>query len=64
MPKGRKAEDGPIGSKYLLKETPDSNYAQRTDWNVRDSDGTAIFSLAPGLTPPLEDNEILHWEGE
>jgi hypothetical protein len=49
-PKGRKAEDGPIGSKYLLKETPTSNYAQRTEWNVRDSDGTVIFSLAPALT--------------
>ena len=49
-PKGRKAEDGPIGSKYLLKETPTSNYRQRTEWNVRDSDGTVIFSLAPALT--------------
>ena len=49
-PKGRKAEDGPIGSHYLLKETPTSNYPQRTEWNVRDSDGTVIFSLAPVLT--------------
>ena len=49
-PKGRKAEDGPIGSKYLLKETPTSNFPQRTEWNVRDSDGTVIFSLAPALT--------------
>ena len=24
--------------------------AQRTEWNVRDSDGTVIFSIAPGLT--------------
>ena len=49
-PKGRKAEDGSIGSKYLLRETPTSNYPQRTEWNVRDSDGTVIFSVAPALT--------------
>ena len=47
---GRKAEDGRIGSKYLLKETPTSIFPQRTEWNVRDSDGTVIFSLAPALT--------------
>ncbi len=29
---------------YDLRETPDSDYAQRTEWNVRDSDGTVIFS--------------------
>jgi hypothetical protein len=27
-----------------------SDYAQRTEWNVRDSDATVIFSLAPRLT--------------
>jgi hypothetical protein len=49
-PKGRKAEDGPIGSEYILKETPTSNYPQRTEWNVRDSDGTVVFSLTPALS--------------
>jgi hypothetical protein len=49
-PHGRKAEDGPIGGGYLLKETPSSNYLQRTEWNVRDSDGTAVFSISPVLT--------------
>ena len=44
-PKGRKAEDGPIASRYRLQETPSSRYSQRTEWNVRDSDGTVIFSL-------------------
>lgn len=38
-----------IDSRYQLRETPDSNYAQRTEWNVRDSDGTVIFSLGPVL---------------
>jgi hypothetical protein len=49
-PHGRKAEDGPIGGGYLLKETPSSNYLQRTEWNVRDSDDTAVFSISPVLT--------------
>jgi len=49
-PKGRQAEDGPIDGRYQLKETPTSDYAQRTEWNVRDSDATVLFSLAPELT--------------
>jgi len=43
-PKGRKAEDGPIAHQYPLKETPSDDYAQRTAWNVRDSDGTLILT--------------------
>ena len=34
-PKGRKAEDGPLATKYLLTETPSSSYPQRMEWNVR-----------------------------
>lgn len=49
-PKGRKSLDGPIPSRYLLTETPSSSYLQRTEWNVRDSDGTAVFTLAPEAT--------------
>jgi Circularly permutated YpsA SLOG family len=49
-PKGRKAEDGPLAAKYLLSETPSSSYPQRTERNVRDSDGSVIFSIAPALT--------------
>ena len=49
-PKGRKAEDGPIDSKYPLKETPSSSYLQRTEWNVRDSDATVLFSIESALT--------------
>ena len=45
-PKGRKAEDGPIDMRYNLKETPTGSYAQRTEWNVRDADGTVVFSIA------------------
>ena len=49
-PKGRKAEDGPIAGHYQLRETPSTNYVQRTEWNVRDSDGTVVFSIAPVLS--------------
>jgi hypothetical protein len=49
-PKGRRAEDGPIDGRYQLKETPSADYVQRTEWNVRDSDGTVVFSIAEVLT--------------
>jgi hypothetical protein len=42
-PQGRRAEDGTIDARYPLQETPSSDYAQRTAWNVRDSDGTLIL---------------------
>jgi hypothetical protein len=48
-PRGRLAEDGPIAIRYHLCETPDSDYSQRTEWNVRDADGTVVFSIAPTL---------------
>ncbi|WGV28174.1 putative molybdenum carrier protein [Halotia branconii] len=48
-PRGRKAEDGIINARYKLTETPSSKYSQRTEWNVRDSDGTVIFSISPEI---------------
>lgn len=48
-PKGRRAETGRIPARYRLKETPRPTYVQRTEWNVRDSDGTAIFTVRPDL---------------
>lgn len=42
-PKGRKAEDGRIPDKYPLQESTSADYKQRTEWNVRDSDGTLIL---------------------
>jgi len=44
-PRGRRAEDGPLAPRYQLQETPGDAPAQRTRWNVRDSDGTVILSL-------------------
>ena len=43
-PRGRRAEDGIIPDQYPLKETPGRDYEQRTEWNVRDSDGTLILT--------------------
>ncbi|HZC67184.1 MAG TPA: putative molybdenum carrier protein [Nitrospirales bacterium] len=43
-PKGRKAEDGPLAPRYPLTETPSEEYWQRTEWNVRDSDGTLVLT--------------------
>ena len=48
-PQGRWAEDGPLPSIYQLRETPDNHPTQRTEWNVRDSDGTVIFSVDSAL---------------
>lgn len=49
-PAGRRAEDGAIGPHYRLRETPGADYVIRTEWNVRDSDGTVIFTIMPILT--------------
>jgi Circularly permutated YpsA SLOG family len=42
-PQGRRAEDGPIDPRYPLQETSWAGYPQRTEWNVRDSDGTLVL---------------------
>ena len=52
-PLGRWAEDGPIDARYPLRETPGADPAQRTEWNIRDSDGTLIVTLARRLARPL-----------
>jgi hypothetical protein len=49
-PRGRLAEDGIIENSYDLSETPSADPAQRTEWNVRDSDVTVIFSISPKLS--------------
>ncbi len=46
-PRGRPAEDGTIPRVYELEETRSRKYSQRTEWNVRDSDATVVFSVAP-----------------
>src|SRR4051812_36868651 len=49
-PRLRRAEDGTIPSHYLLRETPSSHYSQRTEWNIRDSDATVVFSIKTRIT--------------
>lgn len=44
IPKGRLAEDGMVPEKYELKEMPTDRYADRTEQNVIDSDGTLIIA--------------------
>ena len=46
-PRGRIAEDGRIPLDYPLMETTDAVYEQRTEWNVRDSDGTLVLTPHP-----------------
>lgn len=44
-PLGRRSEDGTIPRRYTLKETASRNYTVRTEWNIRDSDGTLIIAM-------------------
>jgi hypothetical protein len=44
IPKGRLTESGPLPAKYSLMETLSSSYAERTEKNVQDADGTLIIS--------------------
>jgi hypothetical protein len=46
-PNGRLAEDGRIPDEYPLQETPSPVYAERTELNVKDSDGTLVLTCGP-----------------
>lgn len=64
-PRGRRAEDGLIAHQYQLTETPSDDYIQRTEWNVRDSDGTVVFTLSPEVTGgSLATVEFAHRHGK
>ena len=47
VPRGRRAEDGRIPGQYHLTELSSISYAVRTKRNVREADGTVVFSLDP-----------------
>jgi predicted Rossmann fold nucleotide-binding protein DprA/Smf involved in DNA uptake len=49
-PKGRKAEDGVIDSKYPLQEMESEAYDARTKQNILDSDGTLILTFGELMT--------------
>lgn len=44
-PRGRRSERGIIPKRYPLQETESRSYSVRTEWNVRDSDGTLIVVM-------------------
>ncbi len=44
VPKGRRAEDGPLDSAYPMIETQSSGYEDRTRRNVVDSDATLLIT--------------------
>lgn len=60
-PKGRKAEDGIIPTRYQLRETTGSDYAERTRRNVEDSDATLILTLSPANDLQLRGGTLLTW---
>ena len=43
-PKGRRAEDGLLSQCYPLQETKSSDYRIRTGFNVKEADGTLVFT--------------------
>jgi hypothetical protein len=43
VPRGRRAEDGPLPGHYPMQETNSRVYASRTQRNVEDSDATLIL---------------------
>lgn len=49
-PAGRRAEDGPIDSRYRLFETAEEGYLVRTERNVLETDATVIMTLKADLT--------------
>lgn len=60
-PKGRKAEDGIIPSRYLLQETIGLDYAERTRRNVEESDATLILVHDQTKVLHLRGGTLLTW---
>jgi hypothetical protein len=65
-PKGGWAEDLPdppgVLAKYSkLKETPQSNPVQRTEWNVRDSDAALIITDGEGTSVSIGSGRAHRW---
>lgn len=44
VPKGRKADDGPVSPRYAVHETPSRDDSQGAEWNVRDTDATLVLA--------------------
>lgn len=52
-PKGRRFESGSIPEKYPVKETPSYGYQAGTEANLRDSDGTLVFTCGSTIGTKL-----------
>lgn len=63
-PRGRKAEDGPVPTKYQLVETESANYHTRTVRNVMDSDATLILNIGELDGGSLETLHIAEQRGK
>lgn len=50
---GSRTEDASIDGRDPLRETPSVEPAERTEWNVRESDGTMVL-IAAGSSPGTE----------
>lgn len=44
IPRGRRTENGKLPKRYLLRETDDTGYPERTRKNVLAADGTVVFT--------------------
>ena len=47
VPRGRRAEDGPVPLQYEVREMASPEYDDRTRRNVVEADGTVIFTVGP-----------------
>tara|TARA_B100000809_G_scaffold221029_2_gene229073 strand:+ start:594 stop:1124 length:531 start_codon:yes stop_codon:yes gene_type:complete len=59
-PRGRRAEDGPISTEYLLRESPTPEYSERTFLNIQDSDGTLILHRGKLAGGTLLTHQLAH----
>jgi hypothetical protein len=58
IPKGRKTEDGRLPDRYRMKEVLSISYAQSSQMNVLDSDGTLIVSHGRLTGVPASTQEL------
>lgn len=47
IPKGRRTEKGKVPARYRMRQHWSRHYPPRTEANVRDADGTVIFTYGP-----------------
>jgi len=50
VPKGQESRGRNDRSEIPAERIPSASYLQRTEWNVRDSDATVLFSIGPSLS--------------